>query len=111
MRDHLVSAANQLEEPDEIWDPLECPPELRYLWKLYENVALHRQQSASGISTLVPPSELEAFLRIHGYELQLWELEVLKDLDIHSLHKKLSIEKAKAAHREAQKQAREFNEH
>ena len=60
--------------------PSEIPEELEFIYSVFVVLSAHRTSGASGFNPIAL-SEIDAWQRIHGVELELWELQILQRLD------------------------------
>lgn len=86
LRQHLESVARQHhgKMPEEFLEltAIPCPPLLRYLWKAFLELSGARGRGADGSPEAIPYTELEAWMRLTKRSLNVWEVEVLKRLDV-----------------------------
>jgi hypothetical protein len=56
-----------------------CPPALAYLWRAFTRLSA-RRPLGFGVSPITWP-DLDAFVRLTGFTLAPWEVDVIEDLD------------------------------
>lgn len=79
LREHLLAAQAAGGRADERLAET-VPPECAALWGAFVDLSSARPQGLSG-ATAVPPSELQAWQRLHGVALTSWEIDTLAAMD------------------------------
>lgn len=78
LREHLAAVAAQGARAD-VRLTLKPPPALRALWECF--LALHACRPVGMAAGAIPPSEIDAWQRLHGVQLTAWEVETLMAAD------------------------------
>lgn len=75
LRDHLV-AANA--DDERLARP--CPKAGASLWAAFVDLSGSRPAGMNGMAA-IPPTEIDAWCRLHGVRLSSWEVETLQMMD------------------------------
>jgi len=79
-RDNLIAAAAASGREDERLGS-EAPPEGSALWEAYLSLSATARPSGFAAAVPIPPSEIEAWCRLHRVSLTPWELDTLDAID------------------------------